>query len=220
MLARCGMSGSLPGTVPEACPPHRECQRPSAWRAFFVACGLPDILERSPRGERQHGSETSPLPDGGPGQTLLKVRNGIRLPCRSITDRMSDEIASRPRRPATATERARCRTAPVLPPGVVRFPAPPSLPVSLKYSPLCRDSVPPYDISCQPYQRVCTTDPPLHRRKALSHTFQRYSRGPEARVRKKLQPPCTPPLLPLLSSRMACLTSNSRQTTAGTAGPT
>ena len=51
---------------------------------FFAACGLPDILERSPRGERPHGSETSSLPDGGPGQTLLKVRNGIRLPCRSI----------------------------------------------------------------------------------------------------------------------------------------
>lgn len=53
---------------------------------FFAACGLPDILERSPRGERPHGSKTSSLPDRGPGQTLLKVRNGIRLPCRSIPE--------------------------------------------------------------------------------------------------------------------------------------
>ena len=53
---------------------------------FFAACGLPDILERSPRGERPHGSKTSSLPDRGPGQTLLKVRNGIRLPWRSIPE--------------------------------------------------------------------------------------------------------------------------------------
>ena len=101
-----------------------------------------DILERSPRGEGQHGSETSPLPDGGPGQTLLKVRHGIRLPCRSIPKpehhgRMSDKMASRPLRPATATKRAGCRVAPVFPPGVVRVPAPPtshSLPASPKRS--------------------------------------------------------------------------------------
>ena len=44
-------------------------------------------------------------------------------------------MASRPLRPAIATKRAGCRAAPVLPPGVVRFPAPPtrpSLPVSPK----------------------------------------------------------------------------------------
>lgn len=51
---------------------------------FFAFCGLPGHSGTLPRGEGQHGSETSPLPDGGPGQTLLKVRHGIRLPCRSI----------------------------------------------------------------------------------------------------------------------------------------
>lgn len=35
---------------------------------FFAACGLPDILERSPRGERLHGSETSSLPGKGRGK--------------------------------------------------------------------------------------------------------------------------------------------------------
>ena len=43
-------------------------------------------------------------------------------------------MASRPLRPAIATKRAGCRAAPVLPPGVVRFPAPPTLP-SLPVSP-------------------------------------------------------------------------------------
>ena len=81
-------------TVPEACPPigNDEALR---MEGFFAACGLPDILERSPRGERPHGSETSSLPGKGRGK-LLKVRQDIRLPCRSITDRMSDKMAFRP----------------------------------------------------------------------------------------------------------------------------
>ena len=48
---------------------------------------------------------------------------------------MSDKMAFRPLRPAIATKRAGCRAASVLPPGVVRVPAPPtrpSLPVSPK----------------------------------------------------------------------------------------
>lgn len=48
---------------------------------------------------------------------------------------MSDKMASRSLRPEIATKRAGCRAAPVLPPGVVRVPAPPtrpSLPVSPK----------------------------------------------------------------------------------------
>ncbi len=43
-------------------------------------------------------------------------------------------MAFRPLRPEIATKRAGCRAAPVLPPGVVRFPAPPTLP-SLPVSP-------------------------------------------------------------------------------------
>ena len=92
---------------------------------FFAACGLPDILERSPRGERPHGSETSSLPDGGPGQTLLKVRNGIRLPCRSIPKPehhgplvRQDGLPLPPARNRYETGRlpGSCRAAPVLPP--------------------------------------------------------------------------------------------------------
>ena len=92
--------------------------KPSAWRAFLrpaayrTSWNAPRVAKGQP-----HGSETSSLPDGGPGQTLLKVRHGIRLPAgasprRSITDRMSDKMASRSLRPAIATKRA----APVLPP--------------------------------------------------------------------------------------------------------
>ena len=47
---------------------------------------------------------------------------------------MSDKMVSRPLRPAIATKRAGCRAASVLLPGVVRFPAPPTLP-SLPASP-------------------------------------------------------------------------------------
>ena len=43
-------------------------------------------------------------------------------------------MAFRPLRPEIATKRADCRAAPVFPPGVVRFPAPPTLP-SLPVSP-------------------------------------------------------------------------------------
>lgn len=59
--------------------------KPSAWRAFLRPAAYRTFWN-APRVEKgqPHGSETSPLPDGGPGQTLLKVRNGIRLPCRSI----------------------------------------------------------------------------------------------------------------------------------------
>ena len=47
---------------------------------------------------------------------------------------MSDKMAFRPLRPAIATKRSGYRAAPVLPPGVVRVPAPPTLP-SLPVSP-------------------------------------------------------------------------------------
>ena len=47
---------------------------------------------------------------------------------------MSDKMVSRPLRPAIATKQAGCRAASVLPPGVVRVPAPPTLP-SLPASP-------------------------------------------------------------------------------------
>lgn len=48
---------------------------------FFAACGLPDILERSPRGETAPKHPPFLMEDRG---KLLKVRQDIRLPCRSI----------------------------------------------------------------------------------------------------------------------------------------
>ena len=60
--------------------------KPSAWRAFLRPAAYrtfwnaPRVAKGQP-----HGSGIA-LPDGGPGQTLLKVRHGIRLPCRSIPE--------------------------------------------------------------------------------------------------------------------------------------
>lgn len=61
--------------------------KPSAWRAFLRPAAYRTFWN-APRVEKgqPHGSETSPLPDGGPVQALLKVRHGIRLPCRSIPE--------------------------------------------------------------------------------------------------------------------------------------
>lgn len=61
--------------------------KPSAWRAFLRPAAYRTFWNalRVEKGQ-PHGSETSSLPDRGPGQTLLKVRNGIRLPWRSIPE--------------------------------------------------------------------------------------------------------------------------------------
>lgn len=108
---------------------------PAAYRTFWNAT----------RVERVARFRSIPLPDGGPGQTLLKVQHGIRLfpaeasPSRSITNRMSDKIASRPSgqqppRNGHAAGQLLC----FLPASSASRP-PPSLPVSLKYSPLYRE---------------------------------------------------------------------------------
>ncbi len=57
--------------------------KPSAWRAFLRPAAYRTFWN-APRVEKGRTAPASPLPDGGPGQTLLKVRNGIRLPWRSI----------------------------------------------------------------------------------------------------------------------------------------
>ena len=82
MPARCGMWASLPRAVPEACPPHRECQRPSAWRAFLLACGLPelDCVERI-----LEAQATVPARLMEPRNVLPKLRHGVRLPDREIS---------------------------------------------------------------------------------------------------------------------------------------
>ena len=111
-------------------------------------------------------------------------------------------MASRPLRPAIATKRAGCRAAPVLPPGVVRFPAPPTLP-SLPVSPKRPSSA---RIASRPWRAM---PPALSKRMPdgirlfiagmplpiLSELFQR----PEASVRKNSVPlhsPASPPSSP------------------------
>lgn len=145
-------------------------------------------------------------------------------PRRSITDRMSDKMASRSLRPEIATKRAGCRAAPVLPPGVVRVPAPPtrpSLPVSPKRPSSARIASRP--AACHAASLIkayARRDPPLHRRKVPSR-LSRAIPAPrkQARERKrerKHSAPLHSPASPLLSGRMACLIPNSRQTATGT----
>ena len=193
---------------------------------FFAACGLPDILERSPRGERPHGSKTSSLPDRGPGQTLLKVRNGIRLPWRSIPE--TEHHGPHVRQDGLPLPPARNRYETGRLPGsshassrVVRFPAPPtrpSLPVALNTA-LCTDSVPPCGVPCrQPNQSVCPTGSASSSQEGPSHTFRAIPAAGSKREKKT--PSLFTPSIPLLSGRMTCLISNSRQTATGTFAPT
>ena len=155
--------------------------KPSAWRAFLRPAAYrtfwnaPRVAKGQP-----HGSGIA-LPDGGPGQTLLKVRHGIRLPCRSIPETEHHGPLVRqdglpPLRPEIATKRAGCRAAPVLLPGVVRFPAPPtrpSLPVSPNRPSSARIASRP--AACHAASLIkayARRNPPLHRRKVPSHTFR------------------------------------------------
>lgn len=85
-------------------------------------------------------------------------------------------MAFRPLRPAITTKRAGCRAASVLPPGVVRVPAPPTLP-SLPVSPKRPSSarIASRPAACHAASLIkayARRDPPLHRRKAPSHTFR------------------------------------------------
>lgn len=160
---------------------------------FFAACGLPDILERSPRGERPHGSKTSSLPDRGPGQTLLKVRNGIRLPWRSIpeTEHHGPHVRQDGLPPPPASDRhetgrlpgsfrASSRRRPR--PGT---PTLPSLPVALNTA-LCTDSVPPCGVPCrQPNQSVCPTGSASSSQEGPFPYFPSYSSAPEASTREQ-----------------------------------
>ena len=132
-------------------------------------------------------------------------------------------MASRPLRPAIATKRAGCRAAPVLPPGVVRFPAPPTLP-SLPVSPKRPSSarIASRPAACHAASLIkayARRNPPLHRRKALPILSRSIAARKQAREKNSVplhsqHPPS------LLSGRMACLISNSRQTATGTFAPT
>ena len=97
-------------------------------------------------------------------------------------------MAFRPLRPAIATKRAGYRAAPVLPPGVVRAPAPPtrpSLPVSPKRPSSARIASRP--AACHAASLIkayARRDPPLHRRKAPSHTFRAIPAAGSKREKK------------------------------------
>lgn len=106
-------------------------------------------------------------------------------------------MVSRPLRPAIATKRAGCRAAPVLPPGVVRVPAPPklpSLPVSPKRPSSARIASRP--AACHAASLIkayARRDPPLHRRKAPSHTFRAIPAAGSKHERER-EKENTPPL--------------------------
>lgn len=201
--------------------------KPSAWRAFLRPAAYRTFWN-APRVEKgqPHGSETSPLPDGGPVQALLKVRHGIRLPCRSIPKPEHHGPLVRqdglPPPPASdhhetgrlpGSFRASSRRRPR--PGA---PTLPSLPVALNTA-LCTDSVPPCGVPCrQPNQSVCPTGSASSSQEGPSHTFRAIPAAGSKREKKT--PSLFTPSIPLLSGRMTCLISNSRQTATGTFAPT
>ena len=106
-------------------------------------------------------------------------------------------MVSRPLRPAIATKRAGCRAASVLPPGVVRVPAPPklpSLPVSPKRPSSARIASRP--AACHAASLIkayARRNPPLHRRKAPSHTFRAIPAAGSKHERER-EKENTPPL--------------------------
>ena len=110
---------------------------------------------------------------------------------------MSDKMVSRPLRPAITTKRAGCRAASVLPPGVVRVPAPPTLP-SLPASPKRPSSarIASRPAACHAASLIKAydrRDPPLHRRNAPSHTFRAIPAAGSKRERER-EKENTPPL--------------------------
>ena len=114
---------------------------------------------------------------------------------------MSDKMASRSLRPEIATKRAGCRAASVLPPGVVRVPAPPKLP-SLPISPKRPSSarIASRPAACHAASLIkayARRDPPLHRRKVPSR-LSRAIPAPrkQARERKKTLRPSSLPSIP------------------------
>ena len=107
-------------------------------------------------------------------------------------------MVSRPLRPAITTKQAGCRAAPVLPPGVVRVPAPlklPSLPISPKRPSSARIASRP--AACHAASLIkayARRDPPLHRRKAPSR-LSRAIPAPRKQAREsKREKENTPPL--------------------------
>ena len=183
---------ALPRTVPEACPPIGN-DKPLRMEGFFAACGLPDILERSPRGERPAARlrhrpclmEDRGKPCGKSG-TASAFPAGAS-PRRSITDRLSDKMAFRP---SGQKSLRNGQAAGQLPCFLPRRPLPgtptlPSLPVALNTA-LCTDSVPPCGVPCrQPNQSVCPTGSASSSQEGPFPYFPSYSSAPEASTREQ-----------------------------------
>lgn len=203
--------------------------KPSAWRAFLRPAAYrtfwnaPRVAKGQP-----YGSETSSLPGKGRGK-LLKVRQDIGLPWRSIPkpEHHGPHIRQDGLPPPPASDRHETGRLPGsfrASSRVVRVPAPPtrpSLPVSPKRPSSARIASRP--AACHAASLIkayARRDPPLHRRKVPSR-LSRAIPAPrkQARERKrerKHSAPLHSPASPLLSGRMACLIPNSRQTATGT----
>ena len=198
--------------------------RPAAYRTFWNA---PRVAKGQP-----YGSETSSLPGKGRGK-LLKVRQDIGLPCRSIPETehhgphvRQDALPLPPARNSHETGRlpgsSRASSR------VVRFPAPPTLP-SLPVSPKRPSSarIASRPAACHAASLIkayARRDPPLHRRKVPSRLSRAIpaprKQARERKRKRKHSAPLHSPASPLLSGRMACLIPNSRQTATGTFAPT
>lgn len=202
--------------------------KPSAWRAFLRPTAYRTFWN-APRVEKgqPHGSGTSPclMEDRG---KLLKVRQDIRLPCRSIPkpEHHGPLVRQDGLPPPPASDRHETGRLPgssCASSRVVRVPAPPtrpSLPVSPKRPSSARIvSRPAACHAASLIKAYARRNPPLHRRKAPSHTFQEYC-GPKASARKKLRPSYSPasPRPPLQPYGMPHF--KQPQTTTGTFAPT
>lgn len=206
--------------------------KPSAWRAFL-----------RPAAYRHSGTLPAwrKASRTAPKHPPFLVRAGANL-----TESPERHPPSLPEHPRDGASRTVCQTrwppapsgqkslrngqaAGQLPCFLPRRPLPgaptlPSLPVALNTA-LCTDSVPPCGVPCrQPNQSVCPTGSASSSQEGPFPSFQSYSSAPEAstreKERKKTLRPSSLPASPLLSGRMACLISNSRQTATGTFAPT
>lgn len=131
--------------------------KPSAWRAFLRPAAYRTFWN-APRVEKgRTAPKHRPCLMEDRGKPCRKSGTASAFPAgasprRSITDRMSDKMASRSLRPEIATKRAGCRAAPVLPPASS---ASRHLQHALHFPSALKDRLPPCGVPCrQPYQSV------------------------------------------------------------------
>ena len=178
--------------------------KPSAWRAFLRPAAYRTFWN-APRVEKgRTAPKHRPCLMEDRGKPCRKSGTASAFPAgasprRSITDRMSDKMASRSLRPEIATKRAGCRAAPVLPPASS---ASRHLQHALHFPSALKDRLPPCGVPCrQPYQSVCPTESASSSQEGPFPSFQSYSSAPEASTREKekkktLRPPSLPSIPP------------------------